>query len=101
MATTTRNKHKQLAKEAERQILVQEEESATNSSKSKEEASDQTISDNSDNDVINIFDDNDDDDADIGINENIPKKRKPSSKITRPKTSWVWNFFRETEDGSK
>ncbi|CAB5215823.1 unnamed protein product [Rhizophagus irregularis] len=93
MATTMRNKHKQLAKKAERQILVQEEE--------KEEASDQTISDNSDNDVINISDDNDDDDADIGINENVPKKRKPPSKITRPKTSWVWNFFRETEDGSK
>ncbi|CAB4480080.1 unnamed protein product [Rhizophagus irregularis] len=74
------NKHKQLAKEAERQILVQEEESdadsdykATNSSKSEEEASDQTISDNSDNDVINISDDNDDDDADIGINENVLK----------------------------
>ncbi|PKK57820.1 hypothetical protein RhiirC2_824783 [Rhizophagus irregularis] len=95
MATTTRNKHKQLAKEAEKQILVQEEESdadsdykATNSSKSEEEASDQTISDNSDNDVINISEDNDDDDADIGINENVPKKRKPPSKITRPKTSW-------------
>ncbi|CAB4476563.1 unnamed protein product [Rhizophagus irregularis] len=70
-------------------ILVQEEESATNSSKSKEEASDQTISDNSDNDdVINISDDNDVDNADIGINENVSKKRKPPSKITRPKTSW-------------
>ncbi|PKC53973.1 hypothetical protein RhiirA1_543031 [Rhizophagus irregularis] len=81
---------------------IQEEESATNSSKSKEEASDQTISDNSDNDdVINISDDNDVDNADIGINENVSKKRKPPSKITRPKTSWVWNFFRETEDGSK
>ncbi|PKY30883.1 hypothetical protein RhiirB3_448191 [Rhizophagus irregularis] len=80
---------------------IQEEESATNSSKSKEEASDQTISDNSDNDdVINISDDNDVDNADIGINENVSKKRKPPSKITRPKTSWVWNFFRETEDGT-
>ncbi|GBB86714.1 hypothetical protein RclHR1_01310010 [Rhizophagus clarus] len=105
MATTTRNKHRQLAKEAERQILVQEEESdtdsdykATNSSKSEEEASDQTISDN---DVINISNDNDDDDADISINENVSKKRKPPSKIIKPKTSWVWKFFRETEDGSK
>src|SRR5437868_2172472 len=64
MATTTRNKHRQLAKEAERQKLAQEEESdtdsdykATNSSKSEEAASDQTISDN---DVINISDDDDD-----------------------------------------
>ncbi|CAG8701935.1 4683_t:CDS:2, partial [Rhizophagus irregularis] len=81
--------------------ILQEEESATNSSKSNEEASDQTISDNSDNDdVINISDDNDVDNADIGINENVSKKRKPPSKITRPKTSWVWNFFRETEDGT-
>ncbi|PKB99306.1 hypothetical protein RhiirA5_429921 [Rhizophagus irregularis] len=63
---------------------IQEEESATNSSKSKEEASDQTISDNSDNDdVINISDDNDVDNADIGINENVSKKRKPPKEKSK------------------
>lgn len=103
MATTTRNKHRQLVEEAERQKLSQEEESDTdsdyNSSKSEQEASDQTISDNDRIDVIDITDD--DDDADIGINENVSKKRKPSNKITRPKSSWVWKFFKGTEDGTK
>ena len=104
MATTTRNKHRQLAKEAESQKLAQEEENdtdsdykATNSSNSDQEAIDQTISDNDRTDVINISDG--DDDADI--NENVSKKRKPPNKITRPKTSWIWKFFKATEDGTK
>jgi len=104
MATTIRSKHKQLVKEAENQRLVQEEENDTNSdyrtnlSKSEQEASDQTISDN---DVVDVIDITDDNDAGTSINENILKKRKPSSKFTRPKTSWVWNFFKEIEDGAK
>ncbi|CAI2174974.1 12971_t:CDS:1, partial [Funneliformis geosporum] len=91
MATTTRNKHKQLAKEVERQRLVQEEGDDTDSdyksnlSESEQEASDQTISDNDVVDVINITDDND---ANTSIIEDILKKRKPPNKITRPKTSW-------------
>ena len=87
-----KKQHKQLVKEAENQRLVQEEENNTDSdyrtnlSESEQEASDQTISDN---------------DAGTSINENILKKRKPSSKFTRPKTSWVWSFFKEIEDGVK
>ena len=101
MATTTRSKHRQLAEKAGKQRLAQEEESDTddsdynaNSSESEQESSDQTISDNG---VINIIDEND---ADTGINERISKKRKPRSKITRPKTSWIWKFFKEIENSA-
>src|SRR6266542_786814 len=103
MATTTRSKHKQLVKEAENQRLVQEEENDTDSdyktnlSESEQEASDQTISD----DVVDVIDITDNNDAETSINENILKKRKPFSKFTRPKTSWVWNFFKEIEDSAK
>ncbi|CAI2201758.1 19042_t:CDS:1, partial [Funneliformis geosporum] len=69
-----------------------------NLSESEQEASDQTISDNDVVDVINITDDND---ANTSIIEDILKKRKPPNKITRPKTSWVWKFFKETEDSAK
>src|SRR6266511_4546411 len=101
MATTTRSKHKQLVKEAENQRLVQEEENDTDSdyktnlSESEQEASDQTISDN---DVVDVIDITDDNNAETSINENILKKRKPFSKFTRLKTSWVWYFFKKIEE---
>jgi hypothetical protein len=100
MATTTRSKRKQLAEEAERQRFSQEDEDSTDSDyeDNLQETSDQTISDNDIVDVINVADD---EDADTGINENISTKRKPPSKITRPKTSWIWKFFKETEDNTK
>ena len=28
------------------------------------------------------------------------EKRKPQGKITRPRTSWIWNFFKEVDDDS-
>ncbi|CAB4415522.1 unnamed protein product [Rhizophagus irregularis] len=103
MATTTRSKRRQLVEETERQKLVQEEENDTGSDYEdslyeleQETSSDQTISDNDDiDDVINVTDG----DADIGINENISKRRKP--KTTRPKSSWIWKFFKETENNTK
>ena len=100
MATTIRSKHKQLAKEAERQQFSQEDENNTDSDyeDSLQETSDQTISDNDVVDVINVADD---EDADTVINENISKKRNLPNKITRPKTSWIWKFFKETEDNTK
>jgi hypothetical protein len=103
MATTTRSKHRQLAEKAEKQKLAQEEESDTddsdynaNLSELEQETSDQTISDKEVVDVINIIDENN---ADTGINERISKK-KPHNKITRPKTSWIWKFFKETENSA-
>jgi hypothetical protein len=33
--------------------------------------------------------------------EKLLKKRKPPSKNTRPRTSWVWKFFKLNEDNTK
>jgi hypothetical protein len=102
MATTTRNKRRQIAEEAERQRLAQEEENDTDSDyednlpEQEQETSDQTISDDDVENVINIIDD--DAETDTGINEKISKK---SNKIRRPKTSWIWNFFKVAENNTK
>jgi len=50
----------------------------------------------SDSDVNDIIDD-----EETNIERFSPKKRKPPSRITRPKTSWIWKFFKETEDNTK
>jgi hypothetical protein len=101
MATTTRSKRRQIAEEAERQRLAQEEDDTDsdyedNLSEQEQETSDQTISDDDVEKVINIIDD--DAETDTGINEKISKK---SNKIRRPKTSWIWNFFKVAEDNTK
>src|SRR3954464_6384581 len=66
----------------------------------KQGISDQTISDNDETvDVIDIIDDRE---TDTDINKRFfSKKRKPPNKITRPRTSWIWKFFKETEDNAK
>ena len=103
MATTTRRKHRQIAEEAERQRLAQEEEEENETdsdyedSLSEQETSEQTISDNDVENIINIIDD--DAETNTDINEKISKK---SNKIRRPKTSWIWNFFKGAdEDNTK
>ena len=41
-------------------------------------------------------------DDDLEINKpSLLKKKKPPSKITKPKTSWVWKFFQFNEDNTK
>lgn len=92
MATTTRSKHKQI----ERRNLSQENESDNDPdfSSSESEESDQTVSDSG---VINITDD----EEETNIERFSPEKRKPPSKSTRPRTSWIWKFFKETEDKTK
>ena len=113
MATTTRNKYKQMLKEAEEAVaeennLVQEatDESENDSNYDEtdilsetsfvtiQEISDNTVSDISDLNII---------DNDIEINKQFlsKKERKPPTKITRPKTSWVWKFFQLNEDNTK
>jgi hypothetical protein len=98
MATTTRRRHRQIAEETERQQLAQEKENDTDPDYEEtisepEEESDKTMSDNN---VIDISDDKETD-----IERFSPKKRKPPSKITRPRTSWIWKFFKVTEDNTK
>src|SRR2546423_15717150 len=110
MATTARNKYKQMLKEAEEAVavennLVQEatDKSENNSNYDEtdilsktsfvtiQEISDNTVSDISDLNIsdLNIIDD------DIEINKQFlsKKEKKPPTKITKPKTSWVWKFF--------
>src|ERR1051325_2975014 len=112
MATTTRNKHKQMLKEAEEAAareknLVQEitDESEHDTSYEYEsgilseksfvtiqETDDNTISDISElNIIIN-------DDAEV---QPLLKESKAPAKATRPKTSWVWKFFQFNEDNTK
>ena len=95
MATTIRRKYKQV----ERQQLIQESESDTDSdyedshstsSSGSEQESDKTVSDSN---IINVTDD-----EETNIERISPEKRRPPSKITRPRTSWIWKFFKETED---
>lgn len=86
-----------MAEEATRQRLEEQEESEVdpdyeNISEPEQGSSDQTISEN---DVVDV-------EANVDINERFSsKKRKPPSKNTRPKTSWIWKFFKETEGNSK
>ena len=118
MATTTRNKYKQMLKEAEEAVaeennLVQEatDESENDSNYDEtdilSETSFVTIQEISDNTVSDISDLNISDlniiDNDIEINKQFlsKKEKKPPTKITRPKTSWVWKFFQLNEDNTK
>ena len=115
MAITTRNKHKQMLKEVEEaaakeKSLVQEtstDESENDSSYLYEtealsfDKSFITIQEISESDVsiseLNIIIDDD-----LEINKpSLLKKKKPLSKITKPKTSWVWKFFQFNEDNTK
>jgi len=114
MATTTRSKHKQMLKDAEeataRENLVQEitDESGNDTSYEYESAgilsdksfitiqeTDHTISDISELNIII------DDDAEINEQPLLKKERKPPTKATKPKTSWVWSFFQFNEDNTK
>ena len=92
MAANTRSKYRQIAEEEENDTDPDYEDV---SSESEEGISDQTVSDN---DIVDVIDD---EGTDININERVsPKKRNPAIR-TRPKTSWIWNFFKETEDKAK
>src|SRR3989337_1642200 len=102
MATTTRNKYKQMAKEAEEarekdvQEVIEESENDSNDSNFEAENSHITIQEISDitmSDISDII-------FDLEINKQS-EKRKPPTKITKPKTSWVWKFFKLNEDNTK
>lgn len=117
MATTTRNKHKQMLREAEEAAageknLVQEimDESENDTSYEYESVvlSDKsfvTIQDTDDNTISDISE------LSIIINDGaenpeinkqpLLKGRKPPTKATKPKTSWVWKFFQLNEDNTK
>ncbi|CAB4474016.1 unnamed protein product [Rhizophagus irregularis] len=117
MATTTRNKHKQILKEAEEAAAkerssVQEiaDESENDSSYLYEseilleksfitiqEINDNTISDASISDLNIIIND----EVEVNKHSLLMKERKPPSKITKPKTSWVWKFFQFNDDNTK
>ena len=98
MATTTQRKLKQV----EIQQLVQENNSDSDPdyedvSSISEQESDKTVSDTS-GIIINVQDDDDDV---TNIERFSPEKRKPPIKNTKPRTSWIWNFFKKTEDDTK
>src|SRR5947199_13715 len=115
MATTTRSKRKQMLKEAEEAAaretnLMQETtdkneadtsyeyESRILSDKSSitiQESDDNVISDISGLSII-IYDD-----AKIDKQPLLDKERKLPTKITKPKTSWIWRFFQFNEDNTK
>ena len=60
-----------------------------------QETDDNTISDISElNIIIN-------DDVEINEQPLSKKERKPPTKTTKPKTSWVWRFFQFNEDNTK
>ncbi|CAB4487799.1 unnamed protein product [Rhizophagus irregularis] len=117
MATTTRNKHKQILKEAEEAAAkerssIQEiaDESENDSSYLYEseilleksfitiqEINDNTISDASISDLNIIIND----EVEVNKQSLLMKERKPPSKITKPKTSWIWKFFQFNDDNTK
>jgi len=122
MATTTRNKHKKILEEAEaarEENLTQKELTESESDSDYEaETSQLTLTEGSENDSngeaedsshvilqdITISDVSDIimDDLETDFLEiNKKSKRKPPTKITRPKTSWVWRFFKFNEDNTK
>ena len=110
MATTTRNKHKQMLKEAEEaereKSLVQETTDESESDSSYLFESDKsfiTIQEIDENIISDISELNIIIDDSIEINEQplLKKERKPPSRITKPKTSWVWKFFKLNEDNTK
>lgn len=114
MATTTRSKYRQMIKEVEveEENLVQEitkkitEESESDSDYDNEadnqsENSHVTVQEISDNTISDISDIIIVEDAEINKKSSSKKERKPPTKITKPKTSWVWAFFKTNEDNSK
>ncbi|CAG8501686.1 hypothetical protein GLOIN_2v1483279 [Rhizophagus irregularis DAOM 181602=DAOM 197198] len=108
MATTTRSKYKQLAKEKEAeeenlaQEITEENENDSNyeyetdnlSEKSCVTVQEISISDISD--VIII-----DDDIETNKKSLSKKEKKPPTKTTKLKTSWVWRFFKFNENNTK
>ena len=48
-----------------------------------------------------IISDNENNENNEETSEKLSKKRKPPSKNTRPRTSWVWKFFELNEDNTK
>jgi len=107
MATTTRNKHKQMLKEAEEaereKSLVQETTDESESDSSYLFESDKsfiTIQEIDENIISDISELNIIIDDGIEINKQSLLK-KPPTKVTRPKTSWVWKFFQFNEDNTK
>jgi len=116
MATTTRNKHKQMLKEAEETAareknLVQEttDESEADTSYEYDDSgilSDKsfiTIQESDDNVISDISELNIiiNDDAEIDKQPLLNKEKNPPTKITKPKTSWIWRFFQFNEDSTK
>jgi hypothetical protein len=106
MATTTRNKHRQMLKEMEEgESLAQEVEKGSETDSDYDDETDvlsekscvtiqeNTISDMSDIIII--------DDTETNIQTSSKKKRKPPTKVTKPKTSWVWKFFKFNENNTK
>ncbi|CAB4413086.1 unnamed protein product [Rhizophagus irregularis] len=81
MATTTRNKHKQILKEAE-----------LRSSSKRKKFSIRNCR------YLNIIINNE---VEVNKQSLLMKERKPLSKITKPKTSWVWKFFQFNDDNTK
>jgi hypothetical protein len=114
MATTTRSKYKQMAKEAEEARETQEViEESENDSDYKAEISHLTIQESESDFVyeaedshimiqdITISDISTDDLRTEFLEINKKPEKKPPTKITRPKTSWVWKFFKLNEDNTK
>src|SRR5439155_10947011 len=117
MATTTRSKHKQMLEKAEEvakegflvQKITDDSENDSNyevetellSNKSFVTIQDISISD--DNTISDISDLNIIIDDSIEINKQslLEKEKKPPTKVTRPKTSWVWKFFQFNENNTK
>jgi len=105
MATTTRSKYKKMVKEAETREkdlaqevveVIEESENDLNDSDFEAEKSHTTIQEISDISISSI--------SDIVFDSEINRqseKRKPPTKITKPKTSWVWKFFILNEDNTK
>jgi hypothetical protein len=101
MATTTRSKYKQMLKEMEErenltQEIIEESESDPNYEdetdilSEKSYATIQEISENVISDISGIIIIDDDVETD---KQTSKKVRKPPTKITKPKTSWVWKIL--------
>src|ERR1043165_1212154 len=121
MATTTRRKHKQMAEEAERQKLIHKKTEKTEEIETNEEEIERIeetserendpdyevesdiLSEGSYEEEVSycIISDNENNENNEETSEKLSKKRKPPSKNTRPRTSWVWKFFKLNEDNTK
>ena len=114
MATTTRSKYRQMVKEAkeiEEENLAQEiTEEITEKSENDSDYKDEdiqsenscvTVQDISINTISDISDIIIVEDMEINKKSSSKKEKKPPTKSTKPKTSWVQAFFETSEDNSK